>query len=502
MTLTRFLLSETRRKGLSEDLSILISSIALACKIVASQVSRAGISDLLGHHGGNQNVHGEDQKKLDVIANEIFKRSLKYSGRLMTLLSEEEHRPVLVDDDLTGHYVAVFDPLDGSSNIDSGVPTGSIFGIYSPASRLTCDLDPANDMAADILRPGTHLAAAGYCLYSSSTTLVITTGFGVNAFTLDPLIGEFVLTRANMRIPTRGSIYSFNEGNMDSWDEGVRSYVQSLKSRRKPYTLRYVGSMVADVHRTLIHGGIFGYPTDQKNTNGKLRLVYECSPMSMIVEQAGGMSSTGRVISENQPIPTRRVLELVPSAVHEKAPIFLGSVEDVKDLERSLDEADSRASADRAAIGLYKEALASVGAWTSYVTRPYEEPISPRPVVRPSGMSERPVTANPTATSSNHVYLEDTRGWRWANEEAFKEGCPVTEEGEWPKCSCKLPWDDSEVDEEEEEEKACRRKTWVVADDEGGLTIAHESLRDNLTEEILEERRKVVIVEESHPRNE
>ncbi|GIL47688.1 hypothetical protein Vafri_4444, partial [Volvox africanus] len=330
-TLTTWLLKEEMKGTIDGELATVISSVALACKQISSLVNRAGISNLTGV-AGNQNVQGEDQKKLDVVSNEVFKNCLASCGRTGVIASEEEDQPVAVEETYSGNYIVVFDPLDGSSNIDAGISVGSIFGIYEPSEE--CPLDAMDDpqkmmeqCVMNVCQPGSRLKCAGYCLYSSSTVLVITIGNGVFGFTMDPLIGEFVLTHPNVRIPEAGKIYSFNEGNYAMWDEGVRAYMDSLKDPSKwggkPYSARYIGSLVGDFHRTLLYGGIYGYPGDKKNKNGKLRLLYECAPMSFIAEQAGGLGSTG----------VERVLDVNPEKVHQRVPLFIGSKKEVEYLE-------------------------------------------------------------------------------------------------------------------------------------------------------------------------
>lgn len=235
------------------------------------------------------------------------------------MVSEENDDALLVDGSLRGKYCVVFDPLDGSSNIDCGVSIGTIFGIYKVK-------DDKHDVSS-VLCPGKEMVAAGYCMYGSSTVFILSTGHGVNGYTLDPSIGEFILTHPDIKIPQRGKIYSVNEGNAVYWHEPCKKYFESLKfpaDGKKPYSARYVGSMVSDVHRTLLYGGIFGYPADKKSKNGKLRLLYECFPMAFIMEQAGGKASTG----------TKRILDLVPEHIHARSPIFLGSADDVSDIEK------------------------------------------------------------------------------------------------------------------------------------------------------------------------
>uniref|UniRef100_A0A7S3A1T8 fructose-bisphosphatase n=1 Tax=Rhodosorus marinus TaxID=101924 RepID=A0A7S3A1T8_9RHOD len=339
MTLTRYMIEESNQNLDKEhlvDLQSIMSGIQVACKKISSLVSRAGITNLTGleEGGGSVNVQGEEQKKLDVLSNEVLKNSLRFSGKMGVIASEEEDEPVVVDEVSSGNYVCVFDPLDGSSNIDAAVATGTIFGIFAEDNEQPCLIDDdEGDLDAQkaaclvqTMQPGKNLVAAGYCMYSSSCMLVLTTGHGVNGFTLDPQIGEFVLTHPNMQIPSRGKIYSFNEANYPDWDPTLQKYVDSLKDGSNKsgakYSSRYIGSLVADVHRTLLYGGIFGYPGDAKNVNGKLRLLYECAPMSMLLEEAGGMATTGR----------ERVLDVMPTAVHQRLPLILGSKEDVQEL--------------------------------------------------------------------------------------------------------------------------------------------------------------------------
>lgn len=337
MTLTRFMMelamADTDLEHL-KDMQSLMSSIQVACKKIQSLVQRAGISNLTGLEdgGGSVNVQGEEQKKLDVLSNEVLKNCLRYSGKMGVIASEEEDEPVMVDEIYSGNYVAVFDPLDGSSNIDAGIATGTIFGVFEQnSSCLASDWESKIDGAQlnclyNTMQPGSNLVVAGYCMYSSTCMMVLTTGSGVSGFTLDPQIGEFVLTHPDMKIPTRGQIYSFNEANEPAWDPVLREYVQKLKTGKNEtgvkYSSRYIGSLVADVHRTILYGGVFGYPGDSKNPNGKLRLLYECAPMSFIVEQAGGMATTGKT----------RVMDVIPDAVHQRLPLIIGSKGDVQEL--------------------------------------------------------------------------------------------------------------------------------------------------------------------------
>lgn len=330
-TLTTFLFKQEAAGKVDGELAIVLSSIATACKQISSLVNRSGISGMTGLAGA-ANVQGEDQKKLDVISNDVFCNTLRSSGRTGVIASEEEDLPVAVEETYSGNYVVVFDPLDGSSNIDAGISVGSIFGIYEPADECTIeDMDDPEQMmnkcVMNVCQPGRSLLAAGYVLYSSSTVFVLTIGDGVFGFTLDPLVGEFVLSHNDIKIPETGKIYSFNEGNYQLWDDETKAYMDSLKFPEKwggkPYSARYIGSLVGDFHRTLLYGGIYGYPGDKKNPNGKLRLLYECAPMSFIAEQAGGLGSTGK----------ERVLDIEPEKVHQRVPLFVGSKKEVEYLE-------------------------------------------------------------------------------------------------------------------------------------------------------------------------
>ncbi|GAA5992022.1 hypothetical protein JCM11641_003143, partial [Rhodosporidiobolus odoratus] len=324
------------------DLTLLLTAIQTTCKFIATNVRRAGLINLMGH-AGSSNVQGEDQKKLDILSNDIMINSLRASGKCAVLVSEENEEPIFIDTAHRGRYCVVFDPLDGSSNIDAGVNIGTIFGVYK------CE-EGSDGKLSDVLRPGSELQVAGYCMYGSSANLVISTGQGVNGYTLDNGIGEFILTHPEIRIPNRGKIYSFNEGNSLFFHEPVVKqvlshiyhspsfllqvlYLESIKypANGKPYSARYIGSMVADVHRTLLYGGIFGYPGDKKSKSGKLRILYEGYPMAFLTEQAGGIATTGY----------ERVLDIKPEHVHQRTPIFLGSKEDVEDVLKFHREAEN-----------------------------------------------------------------------------------------------------------------------------------------------------------------
>ncbi|ORY01213.1 fructose-1,6-bisphosphatase [Basidiobolus meristosporus CBS 931.73] len=314
VTLTRYLISQQTKHApeATGDFTLLMAAIQLGSKYVATQVRKARLLELVGL-AGSTNVQGEEVKKLDILANEIFINALNASGKVSVMVSEENDDAIYVQEkSMRGKYCVVFDPLDGSSNIDCGVTIGTIFGIYKKA-------EGSEGEVADVLRPGTEMVAAGYCMYGSSCNMILTTGNGVDGFTLDSALGEFVLTHPNIQCSPRGKIYSVNEGNAMYWDEACTKYFDSVKfpkeEGKKPYSSRYVGSM--------LYGGIFAYPADKKSTKGKLRVLYECFPMAMIIEQAGGRATTGK----------QRMLEYVPDSLHDRSPIFLGSKEDVMDLE-------------------------------------------------------------------------------------------------------------------------------------------------------------------------
>lgn len=315
MTLTRFVLAEQRRTpGATGDLTQLLNSLQSAIKAVSSAVRRAGIANLYGI-AGQVNVQGEEVKKLDVLANELFINLLRSSFTTCLLVSEEDETVIEVETERQGKYIVCFDPLDGSSNIDCLVSIGSIFSIFKKQGDDIPSLK-------DALQTGRHCVAAGYSLYGSATMMVLSTGNGVNGFLLDPAIGEFVLTDPNMRVKPRGNIYSINEGYTNNWDKSIQEYVASKKQGPKPYGSRYVGSMVADVHRTLKYGGIFMYPATKDAPQGKLRLLYECIPMAFIMEQAGGSAHTGKI----------PILDVQPEKLHQRCPVILGSKDDVQDV--------------------------------------------------------------------------------------------------------------------------------------------------------------------------
>jgi fructose-1,6-bisphosphatase I len=302
------------------ELSRLLRDIGIAAKVISREVNKAGIAEIIGDTG-EVNVQGEDVKKLDRIGNEMFTATLSRGGEVCAFASEEEDEMITLNGTYSknGNYVVCIDPLDGSSNIDVNVSIGTIFSIYR---RITAA--GSNPELKDVLQPGLKLVAAGYVIYGSSTMLVYSTGKGVNGFTLDPSIGEFCLSHPDIRIPKDGAIYSLNEGNSLDFPDSVRNYISWCKEKdketKRPYSARYIGSMVADLHRNLLKGGIFIYPPTAKAPNGKLRLLFECIPMAFIVEQAGGMATTGK----------ERILEIQPTALHQRVPIYIGSENMVK----------------------------------------------------------------------------------------------------------------------------------------------------------------------------
>lgn len=301
--------------GASGNFTSLLNQITVAAKLITARVRRAGFADTLGYTG-ETNVQGEKVEKLDIIANETLLASLRRRGHCAGIASEELDDPVFFPTS-TGSYLVVVDPLDGSSNIDVDISIGTIFGI------LRCDRSKGPPTLDSFLKKGSELVAAGYVIYGSSTVLVFTTGSGVHGFTWDPTAGEFFLSHENIRCPERGTYYSINEGYAGRWTSGVAEWAAYLKQNNpadgRPYSHRYVGSLVADAHRTLLKGGIFAYPADLKSPTGKLRLLYEANPFAFIFEAAGGKATTGR----------ERILDLVPTTLHQRVPLILGSTTDV-----------------------------------------------------------------------------------------------------------------------------------------------------------------------------
>lgn len=325
LTLTEYISDEERKHvDATGDFSSTLSDVSLAAKLVAREVRSAGLGNILGG-AGSTNVSGDEVKKLDLFAHEIFVNVMERGGHLCVMASEEWSDPIPIPDAYPqGKYVFVFDPLDGSSNIEGNVGVGTIFAIFD---RVT---EGGKGDLEDLLQPARKMLCAGYVIYGSSTMLVYSTGVGVHGFTLDPTIGSFILSHENIRTPERGRILSVNEGNQSRWTEDTRAFVEHIKSPDKasgrPYTSRYVGSLVVDFHRNMLYGGIFLYPEDKKNPKGKLRLLYEAGPLAYLAVQAGGLASTGR-----EPI-----LDVVPEELHQKVPLVIGSAGDVRLYESFL----------------------------------------------------------------------------------------------------------------------------------------------------------------------
>ena len=325
ITLEEFIIKQqSLTPNATGQLSGLLRDISIAAKMVNREVNKAGLVDILGA-AGTTNIQGEEVKKLDVFANDTFINALKTSGECAGIASEENEDIIIISEEgRNSPYVVAMDPLDGSSNIDVNVSIGTIFAIYKRKNAAAyCELN-------DFMQPGTQQIAAGYVVYGSSTMLVYTTGNGVNGFTLDPSIGEFCLSHPDIKIPGSGSTYSLNQGGYTKFPAGVRAYIDYCQGidtdNKKPYSLRYIGSMVADLHRNLIKGGIFIYPPTDDAPKGKLRLLYECNPMAFIVEQAGGMATDGNT----------RIMELLPTSLHQRTPIFIGNKAMVEKAESFL----------------------------------------------------------------------------------------------------------------------------------------------------------------------
>ncbi len=318
-TITQFIIEDQRRiEKATGDFTSLLNDIVTACKVISNLVNHGALVGVLGA-AGTENVQGEDQKKLDVISNEVFLKSNEWAGHLAAMASEEMEDIYAIPKQYPrGKYLLVFDPLDGSSNIDVNVSVGTIFSI------LRCPEECKSPTAADFMQAGTEQVCAGYALYGPSSMMVLTTGNGVNGFTLDQNVGEFVLTHPHMTIPEDCQEFAINASNMRFWEKPLKRYVDECLAgkegpREKDFNMRWIASMVAEVHRILTRGGVFMYPLDSKmkskGLGGKLRLMYEASPMSLIVEQAGGMSSTGR----------ERILDIKPTGLHQRVPVILGS---------------------------------------------------------------------------------------------------------------------------------------------------------------------------------
>jgi fructose-1,6-bisphosphatase I len=328
-TIEAFILEQERKHPeATGELTQLLYDIALGTKLVAAAIRRAGLVDILGS-AGEVNVQGEEQQKLDVFANDCMKNALGVSGRVCVVASEEDELPTTFPAHPDGHYAVLIDPLDGSSNIDVNGAVGTIFSIYRRVTR------GGQAGVRDVLQSGDRQVAAGYVMYGSSVMLVYTTGSGVHGFTLDPTVGEFLLSHDRLRIPEVGQYLSVNESNFPRWSPGIQQAVRAFHGERpevmKGKNSRYIGSLVADFHRNLIAGGVFLYPGDRKNPHGKLRLSYEANPMAFIAEQAGGAATDGR----------RRILDIVPDELHQRTPLVVGSREDVEFVARALAEHES-----------------------------------------------------------------------------------------------------------------------------------------------------------------
>ena len=318
VTIERYIIEQERlHPQATGALSGILQDLALAAKMIASKVRLAGLVDVLGEHG-SENVQGESQQKLDVISNDIIVKAMDHGGRLCAMASEEEEGIIPIPEQFKrGNYVLLFDPLDGSSNIDVNVPVGTIFSVLR---RLSKGHGPGT--LADMLQPGYKQVAAGYVIYGSSTMMVYTTGQGAHGFTLDPSIGEFLLSHPDIRTPEQGRYLSVNEAYEQHWESNVKSLVRRFRGmdgKREALNVRYVGSLVADFHRNLLGGGIFVYPANAKNPSGKLRLLYECNPLAFICEQAGGLAIDGH----------QRILDIQPTQLHQRSPYFIGSKADV-----------------------------------------------------------------------------------------------------------------------------------------------------------------------------
>lgn len=316
ITLDEFTIQQTREfPKATGELSALLRDISLACKLINKQVNKAGLVDIIGQYGAT-NIQGEEQMKLDVYSDEMLINVLRYSNECSGIASEENDDFIAFDDEysVNSKYVVLFDPLDGSSNIDVNASIGTIFSIYKRVSPLG---QPC--VKEDFLQPGNKLMASGYVIYGSSTMLVYATRLGVNGFTLEPSIGEFCLSHPNMKCREDGNIYSLNQGNSCKFHDNMNRFLdfcmEENTAENRPYSHRYIGSMVADLHRTIIKGGIFIYPADKKNKSGKLRLQYECNPMALIIEAAGGKAMDGKT----------RILDIRPTELHQRVPIFIGS---------------------------------------------------------------------------------------------------------------------------------------------------------------------------------
>ncbi|SCU84400.1 LAFA_0D09758g1_1 [Lachancea sp. 'fantastica'] len=319
ITLSRFILESQRydAKNATGEFSMLLNSLQFAFKFISQTIRRAELVNLMGLAGASVNSTGDQQKKLDVLGDEIFINAMRASGNVKVLVSEEQEE-LMVFRHNPATYAVCCDPIDGSSNLDAGVSVGTIVSLF----KLT---PGSQGSTKDVLRRGDNMVAACYAMYGASTHLMLTTGKGVNGFTLDTNLGEFILTYPDLKLPLQHPIYSVNEGNSVYWENFIQQFFHNLKIPQetpegKPYSSRYIGSMVADVHRTLLYGGLFSYPCDKKNPKGKLRLLYEAFPMAFLVEQAGGKAVNDK---------GERILDLTPEHIHDKSSIWLGSSQDI-----------------------------------------------------------------------------------------------------------------------------------------------------------------------------
>lgn len=334
-TLSRHVLQQLQSfSSQAQDISAIMNRIALAGKLIARRLSRAGLMDNALGFTGEVNVQGESVKKMDVYANEVFISVFKQSGLVCRLASEEMEKPYYIPENCPiGRYTLLYDPIDGSSNVDINLNVGSIFSIRQQEG------DDLDSEARDLLQNGRKQIAAGYILYGPTTVLVYSLGHGVHSFILDPSLGEFILAQENIQIPDHGPLYSVNEGNFWQWDESIRDYMRYVH-RHEGYTSRYSGALVGDFHRILMQGGVFIYPGTVKKPEGKLRLIYETAPLGFLVEQAGGKASTG----------TQELLDVVPTKLHERTPLIIGSKEDVQLVESFIQDS-ARRKAEGVAVG-------------------------------------------------------------------------------------------------------------------------------------------------------